>query len=258
MQRLIASPGLAVPAIRAAAKINDPELANVILNHYGAFNKSERSLAIDFFVARRSNADVLLRAMEHGTIAATDVSASQSRQIDALNDRDLSQRLQQTWGTVRRSPAQLLRQIRDLERNLDPSRIASANPSHGREIFLQTYAACHKLFGEGKTIGPELTGANRRDLHYLVSNIVDPSAAVPSDFRLSVVLTTDGRVISGAIRRRTDASVPIQTADESIELKSDEIDSIKLSTKSLMPDGLIDKLSGQQIQDLFAWIMSDG
>nr|WP_161501512.1 PVC-type heme-binding CxxCH protein [Rhodopirellula sp. SM50] len=258
LERLIRASRLTTEALRAATITDDQKLAETVLNRYGQWGQQERVAAIDYLVARRRSAALLLGAIENNTIAAGELSAGQSRQIDALGDQALRERLHRVWGTLRRSPAERVRQIKDLEKRLDPSRIATANLSRGRELFQKTCASCHKLFGDGKSVGPELTGANRRDLHYLVSNIIDPSAAVPADFRLSNLLTTDGRVISGTVARQTESSVTIQTATETVEVLSDDIETIKLTTNSLMPDGLLDNLSQQQIQDLFAWLMSDG
>ncbi|WP_145384639.1 PVC-type heme-binding CxxCH protein [Stieleria neptunia] len=258
LERLIVSSRLTTAALRAATKTDDRKLAETVLSRFGELEPNERVAALDYLVARRRSAARLLSAIESKTIAAAELSAGQSRQIDALGDKALQGRLHQVWGTLRRSPAERVHQIKDLEKRLDPSRIATASLSRGRELFQKTCASCHKLFGDGKSVGPELTGANRRDLHYLVSNIIDPSAAVPADFRLSNLLTTDGRVMVGSVVRQTDSSTTIQTATETVELPTDTIETIQLTSKSLMPDGLLDSLSQQQIQDLFAWLMSNG
>jgi len=213
---------------------------------------------IDFLVARKTGARMLVSSIEQKQIPATDVSAGQARQIAALGDASLLKRLDKVWGTVRRSSADRLRQIRAWEKKLDPSRISDADLANGREVFRKTCSSCHKLFGDGRTIGPELTGANRRNLHYLISNVIDPSAAVPADFRLATVVTTNGRVITGAITQRSEAGLTVQTATESIQIGKDDVDTVKVSSKSMMPDGLLDKLTEDQTRDLIAWMMSDG
>ena len=78
--------------------------------------------------------------------------------------------------------------------------------------------AVPRLFGEGGTIGPDLTGSNRADLEYLLSNLIDPSSEVGRDYRMSVVRTADERVITGIVVGRTAARVVVQTATERITL----------------------------------------
>ncbi|MEO2016935.1 MAG: PVC-type heme-binding CxxCH protein [Fuerstiella sp.] len=256
--RLIVAAQLTIPALQAGTAINDPRLAQTVLDRYDRFSKIEQSAAIDLMVARRSSARLLVNAFEQKEISARILTAGQARQIAALNDPALLIRLESIWGTVRPSSADRLRQIKEWSRKLDPSRIAKASLSNGQLVFKKSCGACHKLFGEGRTIGPELTGANRRNLQYLVSNVIDPSAAVPADFRMAIVVTTNGRVITGTISQKTESVVTMQTATEVVQIRSKDIDTMEMSPKSLMPDGLLDKLSETQVRDLFAWMMSSG
>ncbi len=64
---------------------------------------------------------------------------------------------------------------------------ASASPSHGRQLFQKHCATCHTLFGEGNKVGPDLTGADRKDLEFLVTSTVDPSAVVRKEYLAYVV-----------------------------------------------------------------------
>jgi len=258
LQRLIQARQLTTSSLLAAMSVNDPDLAQTVLDGYSDLTQSDRSIALDFLAARRASARLLLDAIENKELPVGDLTAGLARQIAALNDVHLRKRLESLWGTVRKSSAARQRQIRDWERRLDPSRISQADLKNGRQLFRRTCAACHRLFGEGRTIGPELTGSNRRNLHYLLSSVIDPDAAVPADFRLAIVATSEGRVISGAISRRTDSTLTIQTATEPVQIRLDDIEMLKMSPRSMMPDGLLDKLSESEIRDLFAWLMSAG
>jgi putative membrane-bound dehydrogenase-like protein len=256
--KLIEARQLTIPALQAAAVIGDPTIAARILYRFSTFSAADRSAVVDSLVARRISARLLVNAIELKHIASSEVSAGQARQIAALGDADLLKRLDKVWGTLRKSPAARVRQIRAWEKQLDPSRIGESDLANGREVFKKTCSSCHKLFGDGRTIGPELTGANRRNLNYLLTNVVDPSAAVPADFRLATVVTTNGRVITGAISQRSDAGLTIQTSTESVRVSTGDVEVVKVSKQSMMPDGLLDKLSEAQTRDLFAWMMSDG
>ncbi len=72
------------------------------------------------------------------------------------------------------------------------------------------------------------------------------------------MITNSGRVITGAITQRTDSSLTIQTANGEVRLQGDEVEEVAISDKSMMPDGLLDKLTEDQTRDLIAWLMSDG
>ena len=103
-------------------------------------------------------------------------------------------------------------------------------------------------------MGPDLTGGNRGNLDYLLSNIVDPSSVVDKDFRMSVLLTDDGRIFNGLVIDESDRTITIQTATEQLTLDKDVIESRKITEKSPMPDGLLDSLSTDQIRDLFGYL----
>jgi putative membrane-bound dehydrogenase-like protein len=258
LHRLIEAGQLTSAVLGVAASIKDPAFAMKMVSRYESFTESDRNSVIEFLAARKTSAQLLVSAIEKKEIAAADVTAAQARQISSLGDAVLEKRLNKVWGTLRKSPADRLRLINERKKMLFPTRLEEANLANGREVFRKTCSSCHKLFDVGRTIGPELTGANRRNLHYLISNVVDPSAAVPVDFRLTTVVTTNGRVITGAISQRSDAGLTIQTSTESVRVGSDDVALVKVSKQSMMPDGLLDKLTDNQTRDLFAWMMSDG
>tara|TARA_R110002049_G_scaffold285698_4_gene466942 strand:+ start:55531 stop:59199 length:3669 start_codon:yes stop_codon:yes gene_type:complete len=258
LQRLLPVDDLAGLALQAASTINDRELQQAIVARFPSFRKSDRGAAIDCLVSRKPSASLLIDAIEQKVIKPTELSAGQARQIVALDDADLLSRLEQVWGSARPSSKDRLQQIKMWKRALDPSRIAKANLTNGHRLFQKTCGTCHKLFGEGHSIGPDLTGANRRNLTYMLTSVIDPSAAVPADFQLTNVLTVDGRVISGVVTQQSEAMITMQTATESIQISPDDIETLKVSSQSMMPDGLLEKLSETQVQDLFAWMMGDG
>ncbi len=258
LQRLLNDGEMVSAALPAAAVVNDPRLHATILDTYAHLSARNRVAAIDALVARPSSAKLLVSAIEQGHVTATAVSASQARQVIALKDHDLTKRFEQVWGSARPSSADRLQIIKAYKRALDPSRIVRTDLANGRKLFQTHCANCHRLFGEGQTLGPDLTGANRHDLDYLLTNVVDPSAVVPVDFRLTNVLTEDGRVISGTISQQSSSLMVIQTATESIQVQKDEVPSGQVTSTSIMPEGLLEKLSESQVQDLFAWLMSEG
>src|SRR5205085_4156072 len=77
----------------------------------------------------------------------------------------------------------------------------------GKEVYTQSCAKCHKLFGEGGVVGPDLTGYERDSLLFWVENIVDPSAAIREEYTTTVVETRDGRVLTGILAEQDRRSI---------------------------------------------------
>ena len=121
---------------------------------------------------------------------------------------------------------------------------------------MQSCATCHTLFGQGGKIGPDLTGAQRSNLDYLLQNIVDPSALVAPAYRMSTVVLSDGRVLNGIVNDTPGSAVTIQTPTERLVVNRAEIEQLRKSELSLMPDGLLDVISDSEVRNLLAYLMS--
>ncbi len=76
-----------------------------------------------------------------------------------------------------------------------------------------------------------------------------------ADFRVSVVAMTDGRVLNGLVRSPTDRTISLQSQNELLVLNRQEIEQIKPSPLSLMPEGQLDPLAPEEIRDLFGYLM---
>lgn len=160
------------------------------------------------------------------------------------------------WPDQRLITKDRLEQMAQLREKLTPETLASANLVRGRALYERTCGKCHKLFGEGGTIGPELTGAQRGNLNYLLENIVDPSASVAASFRLSVFALHDGRSLAGVVVETTPKTLTIQTPLDKLVIERANIEEIRPSTLSLMPDGQLNGLLPAEVRDLFGYLMT--
>lgn len=242
-------------AVRGLALFDDPAIGRTLATNYRAFHPSERSAVLDTLASRPAFASALLDQVAAGKIPRQDLTAFQARQIRSLNDSALTQRLAEVWGELRDSPADRRERVANLKAKLGPASLAKANLGSGRVVFDRVCATCHKLYGHGGEIGIDLTGAGRDNLDYLLENIVDPSASVSADFRMSVVAMRDGRVLNGIVRARSDRTLTLQTQNESLVLDRNDVEALRPSPLSLMPEGLLDPLTELEIRDLAAYLM---
>ena len=127
----------------------------------------------------------------------------------------------------------------------------------GKLVFTTTCGKCHKLFGEGAAVGPDLTGYERDNLGYWIENIVDPSASIRDDYLAFVVDTKDGRSLTGIIAAQDKATVTLKLPDgQTVRLAREQIEELRASPISLMPEEVLKDLKDQQIRDLFAFLIS--
>ena len=198
----------------------------------------------------------LLDAVASGVIPRKDVSVALARQIHAFKAPQIKQKLEATWGALKPASKEKAALLTKYKAALTPDAIQSADPLRGRIVFTQSCSSCHRLFDSGGNVGPELTGSDRKNLDYILENVLDPSASVAKDFKLTNFAMTDGRLISGIIREQTSKSVTVQTANEMLTISRDDIEETRPTDVSMMPEGLFDKLSEQEIRDLVAYLAS--
>ncbi|MDC0278934.1 c-type cytochrome [bacterium] len=239
-------------AAQGLASFDQPEVGESLVQNYKRFRGAYRPQVISTLVSRASFASMLVSAIEDGDIPRSDLSAYQVRQIRGFGDSGLSQRLTKAWGEIRETPEAKTAQIQQLKERLG---VAGQSDLHeGRKLFQQLCRNCHRLYGDGEPIGPDLTGGNRSNLDYLLHNIIDPSSVVDKDFRMQVLLLDDGRTLNGLVIEESNRTLTLQTATERLTLDRNRVESIRKTTLSPMPDGLLDSLKFHQIKDLLAYL----
>jgi putative membrane-bound dehydrogenase-like protein len=243
-------------ALRGLAAYDDPATPEIVLGRFASFSGSERDDAIATLASRPTWAIALLEGMKRGQVARRDVNASIARQLMAFNDRRINLRLASAWGKVEPTSKQKTALLAKYKATLASNPEGPPDASRGRSTYSRTCGQCHRLFDSGGDVGPDLTGSDRANPDYILENVLDPSAAVSRDYSLTNVVTADGRLISGIIREQTDASLVLQTANERVVVSREDIETMKTSSTSMMPEGLLEPLSAQELRDLFAYLSS--
>jgi putative membrane-bound dehydrogenase-like protein len=255
LHQLVHEPALRGPALRALASYDDPKTPATILAVYSTLTTDEKRDALNTLASRAAYGKALLAAVAAKKVAAGEVSADVVRQLRNLGDKTLDQRIGEVWGIVRTTPAERTKQIAEWRKTLLTSS-KSPNLSLGRAVFAKTCQQCHTLFGTGGKVGPDITGANRGSLDYLLENIIDPSAVIPKEYTSTVVELKNGRVITGIIKGETPAALTVVTVNETLTVPRDDIDTMKPSNVSMMPDDLIKQLTTEEVQALIAYLQS--
>jgi putative membrane-bound dehydrogenase-like protein len=241
-------------AVRGLALFDDPEIGRSLARNYRSFHPSERPAAIEVLASRPAFATALLDQVAAGKIARDEITAFHARQILSLGDPALTRRLSEVWGELRATAADRRGRIAELKERLTPATLAAADRSRGRALFDRLCANCHRLHAQGGQIGPDLTGSGRENIDYLLENIVDPGAMVSADFRMVVIAMRDGRILNGLVKTRSPRTLTLQTQTEAVALDRDEIDEMRPSAASLMPDGLLDTIQPDEVRDLIAYL----
>ena len=185
---LTADATLREAAIRGLAQYDDPTIAPAILGAYPDFTRTQKRMALATLCARANSGLALLKAIDAKQIAGTDLTADLVRQLQFLKNKQVDALLESVWGTARESAADKLQLIEEYTALIESTSHPKPDVELGRTVFAKTCMKCHKLYGVGFKIGPDLTGSNRSNLEYLLSNIVDPSAVMAKEYLPTVIL----------------------------------------------------------------------
>jgi len=179
------------------------------------------------------------------------------RQVSLHKNEQLAKLVRKHWGRL--SPATSQEKQQEMVRLVNLVRGGKGNATRGRAVYANTCAKCHKLFDEGGVVGPDLTGYERDNLLFWVENLVDPSAAIREEYTTTVVETKDGRVLTGILAAQDKRSILLRDPEgNEVRLARENIEDLRASPVSLMPEGQMRALTEQQIRDLFAYLTRKG
>jgi len=248
------------PSVRAAAasalgRFDETRIASSMLALHDKLPDDVR-LAVQTALAGRAGwARQMLEAIDANQIDRELVPTVIIHQMLLHHDDAIASRVEAIYGQSLFN--QEARQAQEVERLAALLSGSSGNPYDGKELYAKTCAKCHTLFGTGGNVGPDLTTFERKDVRRMLTNIVRPSLEIREGFETHVVLTADGRVVTGFLADADPQVVVLRSVDgQSTTVPRDEIDDQSLAKLSVMPEGLLKDYSEEQLRDLFAYLRS--
>jgi putative membrane-bound dehydrogenase-like protein len=254
--------GAKTDALRAAAltalqAFSHGRIADDVLAAYPKMSPDLKGRAQTLLCSRKSWALAFLQAVDAERISPKEVPIEPLRRIARYEDADLNRLVEKHWGKIAPATAgEKTARVRNLNAVIGRGR---GDRLAGKVLYQKNCATCHTLFGDGGKVGPDLTGGDRKNREYLLTQIVDPSAVIRPEFMAYAVETKDGRSLVGLIVESTpDAVTVVDAKAQKTTIARDRIDVLKASPTSLMPEKLLDTMDDQQICDLFSYLQGDG
>jgi putative heme-binding domain-containing protein len=242
--------------LESLGRLDDPELAPIVLHAFATFSPELKTRAVELLTERSLWSKELIAAIEARRIPTSALSVNQLRKLQHSKDPEIANRVKSVWGAVRdrRNPQRerVAEQIRALLRTTPGDAVA------GQAVFKKLCAQCHKIYGEGKDVGPEITSNGRNDFEQLLSNVFDPSLVIGPGYQATTLATTEGRVMTGLLVESGTDEVVLKLQGGTLEtIPRSQIDELKTSPVSLMPEEIEKQLSTQEIADLCAFLCLD-
>ena len=242
---------LHIEAIRAVAAFEKRELGQLLLEKYSDYDLLAQKEVVQTMAARPTYGWQLAYALKDGKFSKKDIPAYIALQLK----RVVGNGFVEIWGPIDEVSSDIKADFAKYQRLLRDEVVTVGNPQKGRFVYQRTCWSCHKMYGEGANVGPDLTGSNRANLSYLLSNILDPSGEIQDDYKAIVITTQDGRTYTGNITGENDRQLTLRTVgQEALQLNKSEIQSQEQTPNSLMPEGLLNTLTDEEIINLVAYL----
>ena len=236
-------------ALNSLKKLKGDIVAKVLLSRWQNLGPALRTETITTLFSRSEWIQALLKAIEENQIPAGQIGAAQQQKLLAHSDK-----------TIQKRAAKLFVANADRQKVLkkyDGVAKSKGDAEKGHTLFAQTCAACHRVRGEGNSIGPDLGMVADKSIPVFLAAILDPNQAVEARYVSYSAVTKDDREVGGIMVTETPTSVTLRNvggAEETI-LRAD-LKELKSSGLSLMPEGLEKSLSPQAMADLIAYLRS--
>ncbi len=233
------------------------EAVGAMLENYEqrvAGDRQFRDAVLRLMAGRLEWARLMIAQVEAWRVPVSHVPADGVRQLAVFRDPGLDAAVERHWkGLLAVAPTAETRA--EAERIVKVLRAGSGMTERGATVFRERCGSCHRLFGEGGDIGPELTGYDRGSADFWLQNILTPSLEIREGYGAYMVETKDGRVLTGMIKAQDAKSLTLRDLTGAVvRLANAEVKSQTASPVSLMPAGLLSGLSDEALRDLFAYL----
>lgn len=245
-------------ALQSLARYDDPSIPKTILGRYGSTLPAEhnvRSTAERVLASRPKWAMMMMDKVDEAVVKDRDVSPDVVQLMMQHNDPALNERISDHWPGIAAGSGGVDLAAED-KRIKEVLSAGAGDAAAGKVIFSTRCATCHQLFGEGMSIGPDLTPYERGNLDFWIPSIVNPSLELREGYLNYVASMKDGRVLTGLMQEQSPKTVSLRDlAGQVTVLDRTEVEKLEASPISLMPPALLSGLSDEELRDLFAYLM---
>lgn len=251
-----ASPQLVIGLLDALALSKAKDIGPALVAKVGSLPPTARPVAMRVVLARPEPTKAFLDAVEAGKLRFDMLALDQQTALATHPDKSLADRAKKLLALGGGLP--------DPDRQKVIEEFASilkktGDVGNGKKIFVAQCGKCHKHGGEGQTIGPDLTGFAVHPKEEMLIHLLDPSRSVEGNYKAYVAKLLDGRIVTGLLASETRTSIELLDAENKRHaIQRDDIDDLKESPKSLMPEGFEKTLKVEELTDLLEFMTQKG
>ncbi len=243
-------PDIQLAAVESLGSFSDPAIARQLIDVYPEMSPKVTERAREILLNRSESTIEVLKAVADGRMTANTVTAAELQRFIGHPDaaiRELASGLMKNISTTSRD---------DLIRQYQPALSMVGNSERGAAVFKQHCSVCHQMNGTGHQVGPNLATVINRGSESLLVNLLDPNREVNPAWRDYIAVTVAGTTHNGVIISESSTSITLRRAEakEDTLLRAD-VEEIRDTGRSLMPEGMEKQIDLQAMADLISWLM---
>jgi putative heme-binding domain-containing protein len=245
-----------VQMLPALGRLDNPRLGEALLDRYQAADPQLQPMIVDLLMQRQRWTRRVLEAIEKHELPRDVLNANHLRQIMDSNDRESIWKVEDMWDSVRsrRNPRQE-QVVAEMETYL---RENPGDPLVGETVFQRLCIQCHTIYDRGHEVGPDLTTNGRASFEQLVSNVFDPSLVIGKAYQVMMIVTHDGRMLSGIVTEDSPQQITLKMQGGREEtVARNNVKYTQQSELSMMPEGVEQLFDRRELADLFAFLSLD-
>ena len=221
--------------------------------HWNQWGPRLRATVLDASRDRAESMATIVEALSASVISASEINASFREQLLRSLDASIREKAAKVFATrMIVDRAQIMSKYQNIS-------IRPGNAEQGKAVFNKVCSGCHRFGGEGFEVGPDLSALTETSPESLLTAILEPSREVDARYANYVAALGDGRVLNGLIASETANAITLKRHGGTAEvvLRSN-LEELKTTGQSLMPDGLENDVSPAQMRDLIAYLQTRG
>ena len=237
-------------ALAGLRRRNGPQAGQVLLKSWRTSGLIQRQEVLNTLFSRAEWTEVVLGAIEDGRIQPGELGTLQRQKL-----------LNHSVAAIRKRAAKLFSSTNSDRKRVVESCKAVAelegDSAKGHELFTKNCSICHRLRGEGQSVGPDLGTVADKPVQELLVAILDPNQAVDPAYTAYTAVTKDDRELSGVLVAESPNSISLRTPGGLQEqILRNNLAQLTSSGRSLMPEGFEAGLKQQDLADLITFILN--
>lgn len=238
-------------AIQTLAQYRDAGISELLIERWSKLTPALRTKAVETLLSRPTWSTAFLDAIEQGQIGRGDLDPARVELLKKHPNKVLANRIRKLFVNT------TLPRRKEIVQQYQSTLKLDSDPLKGKQVFKKVCSACHRLEGVGTAVGADLKAIRDRGKASVLLNILDPNREVKPQYMSYSLVTDGGLVLSGMIANESVNSITIRKPDGTeVTVLRINIDELRSSGLSFMPEGLEKQIDKQSMANLIAYLMS--